>query len=77
MQNLNPCCCREWCDSILVVGSRVLNPLYPELDSLPMMIERVGRQLAETESDEGAVGNISIYKIFEVRQNIFRGGTYE
>ena len=58
-------------------GSRVLNPRYPELDSLLYTIERVGRQLAETESDEGAVGNISIYKIFEVKQDIFRGGTYE
>jgi len=58
-------------------GFRVLNPRYPELDSLLNRIEKAGRQLAETESDEGAVGNLSIYKIFEVKQNIFRGGCYE
>ena len=61
----------------LLKGFRVLNPRYPELDSLLNMIEKAGRQLIETESEEGVLENISIYKIFEVKQNIFRGGTYE
>ena len=38
----------------------MLNPPYPELDTLLDMIGEAGRHIAEIEASEGAAGNISI-----------------